>query len=79
MIRIIFWCFIALLCGALGYALGIGLGSSQAFKWLFGLWGVWGVIFAVFIDSPLMRWAAKTAFKGEIDPNPRPIKGRMVA
>ena len=79
MMRVIFWCLIAVICGVFGYALGTGLGIAAAGKWLFGLWGVWGVIFAVFIDSPLMRWVARTVFKGEIDPNPRPIKGRIVA
>jgi hypothetical protein len=55
------------------------LGLPLAVRWWCGLCLGWGIIFAVFIDSPLMRWVAKALFDGEIDPNPRPIKGRIVA
>jgi hypothetical protein len=77
--RVIFWLFIAIVFAAFGFAIGMGLGLPLTVRWMFGLWLGWGVIFAVFIDSPLMRWIAKTLFSGEIDPNPRPIKGRIVA
>jgi hypothetical protein len=78
-LRIVFWVFAAVICGAFGFAIGLGLGLPEPVRWMFGLWFAWGILFAVFVDGPLMRWLAKTLFGGEIDPHRRPIKGRIVA